>query len=267
MYNSFVMDKRPVGIFDSGLGGLTAVRRLSELMPNENIIYFGDTARCPYGTRQKQELREMVLDNLALLKSYDVRAIIAACGTMSANAGDIIKDCGLPSVNVIDPAVKVAQVAGCAPVLVIATEASIRTGVFGQKLRETMPGAEVFEAATQDFVRLCESGHTDIGDPELAFSVEGYLRPYKDKGIKSVILGCTHFAIIGDAIKAYFGEDIFYIPTGETAAEELCRQIGSDAPHEGGGNITYLTSGDTESFDKLASQLMGKRVKSEKVSI
>ena len=255
------MDKRPIGIFDSGLGGLTAVLAVRELMPEENIIYFADTARNPYGTRPVDELQRMAGENLHFLKQFGVKAIIAACGTMSANAGDVLRACDVPVVNVLSPAVaEMGRIGGEAPLAIAATEASIRSGAFTKRLGALCPGREVIGVACQDFVKLCESGHTAPGDPLLQEAVERYLHPVKAAGAAAMLLGCTHFGIISEAITAYLGAETVLVSASHCAAQALKTHL-ADAQLAGGdGQECFYTSGSTQEFEKLAEGILGYRV-------
>lgn len=270
------MDNRPVGIFDSGLGGLTAMSALRALMPAEKIIYFGDTARCPYGTKSPEELRRFASGNLELLSSLGAKAVIAACGTVSANAPEVLSSFRIPVVNVIDPVVRAAANIGNAssgPVAVIATKASIGNGAFQRKLRSSGSGREVVAVPCQDFVALCESGHISPEDVLLQQKVREYLEPVKSSGASELILGCTHFGIISEAITAYLGEGVRLLSASEYAAEEmkhLLESSGSAAelPDNGGniGETLYYTSGDTEEFEKLAKRILNTEIKAVHIS-
>ena len=196
------MDNRPIGIFDSGFGGLTALTALRRLMPDENIIFFADSARAPYGARSAEDLRVIARQNLEFVASFGVKAIIAACGTVSANAPDVIADFDIPSVGVLEESVRTMSVfPGEAPLGIIATAASIRSGMFERRLRALCPGREIITAACPDFVTLIESGHFSPDDPVVRTAVENYLRAMKEAGVRELLLGCTHYGLISEAIK------------------------------------------------------------------
>ena len=252
------MDSRPIGVFDSGLGGLTAVAALKKLLPDENIIYFGDTARMPYGTKSIPALREIAEEDLEFVAGYGVKAIIAACGTVSSAAPDILKNFRVPVFNVIDsPVRKAAAVSGSAPIGVIATEASIKSGVFLQKITALCPEREIIALPCQDFVSLIESGHTDISDPAVSLCVENSLRPLKGKGLSALLLGCTHFGFIAEAISVYLGADVELISASACAAESACDYLMSNSLTGGSGELSFITSGDRERFISLSSRLLG----------
>lgn len=255
------MDNRPVGIFDSGLGGLTALKVLRELLPDENIIYFGDTGRNPYGVRSAAELRCMAQQDMELLAQHGAKAIIAACGTVSSTAGDVLDAFRLPVVNVIDASVKrLAAVEGDAPLGIIATSASIESGVFKKRLSALCPGREIVDIACQDFVRLIESGHTDAADELLCAAVERLLAPMRDKGVRALLLGCTHFDFVAEAIKKYLGEEVVLVSAAGCAAEDMQNKLLSADITGTGGHTTLYTSGNAEEFAHHASHFLGESV-------
>ena len=254
------MDNRPIGIFDSGLGGLTAVEALRELLPEENIVYFGDTGNCPYGTKTREELHRLTRHNLDLLASFDCKVIMAACGTVSANCGSVMDAYPIPVFNILTPSVAVmSRIEGTAPLAVLATEACIRAGVFQQKIEEAAaPSREVMGIPCQDFVSLCESGHIAPADPLLTAAVEEYLRPAKEMHVPAVLLGCTHFGIIADAIRAYLGEDTAVISASRCAAAVLAEHIVKNGLTGEGASSRFFTSGSPEAFDRMASLILGR---------
>jgi len=253
------MDHRPIGVFDSGLGGLTAVMALRKLLPDENIIYFGDTARMPYGTKSVPMLRRMAQQDMELVAKHNVKAIIAACGTVSSTAPDVLERFTLPVFNVVDaPVKKMAQIPGSEPLAVIATEASIRSGVFAGKLSGLCPGREIIPLPCQDFVKIIESGHTDKSDLVVLECVEKYLSPLKGKGISALLLGCTHFGFLSETISDFLGADVELVSAAESAAESTADYLLQNSLTGGSGLIKYITSGDREQFVSLSSKLLGE---------
>lgn len=256
------MDNRPIGIFDSGLGGLTAFSALRDALPGENIIYFGDTGRCPYGTRPADQLRRMALQNLEFLGSFGCKAIIAACGTMSAQCGDILSGFGVPVFNVLSPAVEeISRIKGEGPLCVIATEASIRSGAFQKEIGKRCGKREVIGIPCQNFVSLCEEGHVDPDDELLRYWVRAYLGPAKERHADAMILGCTHFGIISEAISDYLGEGTRIISASETAVRSLVRFLEPDGLAEGAGKALFYTSGDASCFNAMAERILGRSAK------
>ena len=252
------MDCRPIGIFDSGLGGLTAVIALRKLLPDENIIYFGDTARMPYGTKSVSALRKIAGQDLELVAGHDVKAIIAACGTVSSTAPDILAGFRIPVFNVVDsPVKKIAGIHCDAPIGVIATEASIGSGFFANRLSAVCPGRKIIARSCQDFVRLIENGHTDSSDPEVRECVREKLLPLKEAGVSSLLLGCTHFGFLSEAISEYMGANAELISASECAVESVCGYLMRNSLSGGSGEISFITSGDRELFIRLSSRLLG----------
>lgn len=262
------MDKRPIGIFDSGLGGLTAAKALRELLPDENIIYFGDTARMPYGTKSVKALRKMAVQDMELLAERGAKAIIAACGTVSSTASDLLLAYHLPVFNVVDASVQaMALIEGDAPLGVIATRASIQSGVFKKKLRALCPGREIIALPCQSFVELIESGHIHRDDPLVQKAVADELEGMRDRGVCALLLGCTHFGYFGDAIKDYLGDDLELVSASHCAAKSMSDYLAARGLLGGDGEEQYLTSGSAEEFAALASTLMGRSIEGKVTAI
>ena len=259
------MDKNTIGIFDSGLGGLSAYSVFRSLMPQENIVYFADTGRNPYGTRPPEQLRVMAGEDLAFLIRHGVRAIIAACGTMSANAPEVLKACSVPVINVLDPSVeKMAEIPGKGPLAVLATDASIRSGVFAERLRAAALGREVLPVACQDFVALCEAGVTEEEDERLKDAVRRYLTAVKEAGAEGVLLGCTHFDIIEGAIRRFLGEEVRLVSAAACAAGAMAKLLDSEEQSRSEGCSIFYTSGSVEEFEDKASRILKYPVKAQK---
>ena len=255
------MDNRPIGVFDSGLGGLTAVQALRELLPDENIIYFGDTARMPYGTKSVKALRQMALQDMELLADRGVKAIIAACGTVSSTAADVLSAFRLPVFNVVDASVRaMAEIEGSGPLGVIATRASIESGVFKRRISQLAPEKKVIALPCQSFVELIESGHSEARDPLVQKCVAESLEPLKDRGISALLLGCTHFGYLDEAIKAYLGDGVKLVSASHCAARSMSSYLKARAMTGGSGRVSYLTSGSGDEFARRASDLMGRNI-------
>ena len=253
------MDNRPIGIFDSGLGGLTGMKALLELLPEENIIYFADSGRNPYGSRTREQVRRMAEQNLRFVTSFDVKAILVACGTVSSNAGDLLERWPLPTAGVLLPAADfIGRLPGDAPVAVAATAASIRSGSYQQALREHCPGREVVAAACPDFVPLIESGRVEPDDPKLRRAVEYYLQPLKERGVGTLLLGCTHYGLIDGALRDYLGEGVRLVDASECAAAFIKQYLENNGLRGGEGKLRCLTSGERERFERLAPLFLGQ---------
>ena len=251
------MDNRPVGVLDSGLGGLTGMKALRELLPEENVVYFADSGRLPYGEKTAAQVRRMAGQNLALMASEGVKAILVACGTISSNAPDLLEQSAIPAFGVLHSSMRaMAHVPGRGPLGIIATEASIRSGRFEQALRETCPGREILAVACPDFVPLIESGHCGREDPLVRAAVANYLAPLR--GADAVLLGCTHYGIIGEAIGDFLGEGTALVSAAESGAAALCEYLIKNDLRGRGGGERFLTSGRAEDFTAAASTFLGR---------
>lgn len=250
------MDNRAIGIFDSGLGGLTAMKALQELLPEENIIYFGDTGRLPYGAKTREQLRRMAAQDLDLIASGGVKAILVACGTLSSNAPDILDAYPVPTFGVLKAGVAgMSKVPGAGPLGVIATEASIRSGSFERALREACPGREILAVPCPDFVPLIESGH-DSEHPAVREAVARYCAPLR--GADAVLLGCTHYGIIGRAIAAYLGPETALVSASVCGAAQVAQYLIVNGLTGGRGEERFLASGDAAEFTLAASTFLGR---------
>ena len=255
------MDKRPVVIFDSGLGGLTAVKALHELLPEEDIIYFADSARVPYGCRTPDELRIMTGQNLDFLSSFGVKAVMAACGTVSSNTPEVLENYFIPAFGVIKASIKaMSAIPGSAPLGITATAASIKSGAVQRGIMKSCPGRKLVCAPCPDFVTLIESGHSAPDDRLLKEAVRKYLSPLKESGVAAVLLGCTHFGIISEAITDFMGRDVRLVSAAELAAEDFAGFLENNSLTGGSGSLRCYTSGSPEEFSALASTFLGREL-------
>lgn len=258
------MNNKPIGIFDSGLGGLTAAKKLSLLMPDENIIYFGDTGRMPYGGRPREQIRVIARQNIGFIEELGVKAVLAACGTISSNAADILDANPTKIIGAMMPGVEELAATGCERLGIIATKTSIESGAFRDEVKKLRPDADILSVACPAFVPMIESGHFSADDPVVAETVAEALAPVKAAGIQALLLGCTHYGIISDAIKRCLGENTVLICAADAAAramQSFLTQNGMTA--DAGGSETYYTSGSTEDFKKLAPVLLGRPLKGD----
>lgn len=252
------MDNRPIGFFDSGLGGLTAVRALRRILPEENIVYFGDTARMPYGAHTTEELRVMARQDLDFVAEKGVKCILAACGTVSSAAPEVLDGFGVRTFNVISATAREAARQAGGPIGVIATAASIRSGGFQRALRASCPDAEILAVPCPDFVPLIESGRYSPEDAALRRAVEEYLTPIRDGGARALVLGCTHYGLIEEAIRAFLGDGVRIIEAADCAAKELAGWLRAEEKCGGSGEERFFTSGSTEDFSRLSAVFLGR---------
>lgn len=255
------MDDRSIGVFDSGLGGLTAVSALTAACPNENIIYFGDTGRMPYGGRTPEELLTMARQNAEFLTGFGVKTILVACGTVSSTVlPEVRARADVPMFGVIDAAVAEAlEATENGRVGVIATEATVRSGAFGRGLRAG-GCCELIEVACPKLVPLVEAGHTAPEDSKVRAALEEYLRPVKELGADTLILGCTHYPLLEEAIRNQMG-DVRLVSSGAAAARALLRELQARdmlSARTEAGTLRCHTSGDAAAFAETASRLLGR---------
>lgn len=196
------MDTRPIGVFDSGLGGLTAVRVLRRILPEEDLVYFGDTARVPYGGRSRETLLKYARQDLRFLRSFDLKAVLIACGTVSTTSLDVLQgENDLPVVGVVEPTCRRAlAVTENRRVGMIATLASVRSGAYEAVLRRLDPAVEVLCQPCPLFVPLVENGRCFPGDVVIETVAQEYLAPLLTWGADTLILGCTHYPLLEEII-------------------------------------------------------------------
>ena len=253
------MDNRPIGIFDSGLGGLTGLMALRALLPEEDLIYFGDTGRMPYGGRPTGQLRRMAAQNLAFMAGLGVKAVFVACGTFSSTASDLLESFPTPSFGVLRAgADALARVPGDGPLAVLATKASIDSGAFTRALRERCPGREILPVACPRFVPLIESGHSGREDPLVRAAVAKYLAPLR--GADAVLLGCTHYGIVEGALRRFLPEETLLVSASACGAAAIRDLLDREGLRGGSGEEKYLVSGDPEAFQEAASLLLGRSI-------
>lgn len=256
------MDLRPIGVFDSGVGGLTAVRALRALLPGEDLIYLGDTARVPYGQRDRETLIRYSRQDVRFLRQFDVKAVLIACGTATTAALDTLRaENDLPIFGVVEAACRQAAAATVTGrVGLAATQASVSSGAYGVALRRMAPAAELQSVACPKLVTLVESGRFSQTDPEVMETLRTYLTPLRQAGIDTLILGCTHFPMLREAVRAEMGPEVALVDAGAEAAAALRQALaerGLLAERETGTDRFYV-SGCPETFRRIASVFLGK---------
>lgn len=254
------MDQRPVGVFDSGVGGLSAVRELRKLLPSENIIYFGDTSRVPYGGRSPEILLKYARQDVHFLRSFDIKAILVACGTVSTTCLPTLRgENDLPILGVVEPACRRAvQVTKTGRVGLIATAASVRSGAYEKCIGHLDPSVEVIAKACPLFVPLVENGRYRPGDAVIETVAREYLSPLGETGIDTLILGCTHYPLLMEVISGVMGPGVTLINASEEAAWDLKRTL-RDADLLSGrerGEATLYASDQPSDFRTVAQQFL-----------
>lgn len=257
------MDCRPIGVFDSGLGGLSAVRHLRQLLPHENLIYFGDTGRVPYGTRSRDTIRRYAAEDCALLLSHDVKFIIAACGTVSSVAPDILENLPVPAIGVVSPtALAAANATKNKKVGILGTAATIRSASFEQALQSIDPHIQVTATPCPLFVPLVESGWIDQNDPVAVPMVRRYLTAVKEAGVDTLILGCTHFPLLAPILQNELGDGVTLIDSGRETAIVCANQLkyNNQLTENTAGHAKFFVSDQPEGFSKVAEIFLGEAV-------
>ncbi|MCL2373011.1 MAG: glutamate racemase [Defluviitaleaceae bacterium] len=257
------MDDRPIGIFDSGVGGLTVAHQLRRVLPHESTIYVGDTARVPYGSKTKETLLSYGRDIIKFLLTKNVKAVILACGTSSANTYQQLQE-EFPQIKLID--VLRPGVAACASMLavnpqlrlgLIATEATVRSGLFETLLKEKSPTANIISRPCPLFASMVEAGHaTKPGDPILQFVSDNYLADLRGQ-IDALVLGCTHYPLLTAILTATLGQ-IQFINLAESTAAAAKTQLSTQLSTKTKPTHQFYVSGSTEIFQQTAKQIFGE---------
>lgn len=259
------MDRRPIGVFDSGLGGLTAVRELARIMPEEDLIYFGDTGRVPYGSRSRETIIKYARQDVAFLNSFHPKAIVIACGTVSTTALDVLRrESAVPVFGVVEPAARAAaRLTRNGKVGLLGTQATIHSGAYEQALASLRPGTEVTAQACPLLVPLVENGRCRPGDPVAELVVSEYLAPLKEAGVDTVMLGCTHYPLLREVIAGQMGEEVELVDVGAQCAQWVSDQLTArnmrmDPDHR--GSHRFYVSDTVGGFAALASAFLGEDV-------
>lgn len=260
------MDDRPIGVFDSGLGGLTVVRQLLQQLPGEDIVYFGDTGRVPYGTRSRATIETYTRQDCGFLQSRNVKMIIAACGTVSSVAPHILEQLPLPAIGVVESAADAALAASPGKRIgVIGTAATIHAGAFRRRMEEQAAGVQVTGVACPLFVPLVENGWIEPNHPVTQKTAEIYLQPLREAEVDTLILGCTHFPLLAPVI-AQVLPGVTLIDSGKEAARRcaaILRQRELLADRQTGGEHHYCVSDHAEDFSAVASMFLGQPVRED----
>lgn len=257
----------PIGVFDSGVGGLTVLRELEKVMPAESFIYFGDTAHVPYGARNPEEIQNLAIRIGRFLERQGCKMILIACNTSTALAHDLLSQAlSIPVIGVIEPVVdKVCAQSlhlaekeapmenGMSPVGVIATQATVNSSAYQRMFKKKSPHQSVHLAACPTFVPLVEAGITDGSQVETA--VDAYLTPLKEKGIRTLILGCTHYPFLSYPIQRFLGNDVDILDPAIEIVQRGKVILAQQGLLANGQKVIrrFISSGNAEDFHKGAS--------------
>jgi len=254
------MSNQYIGVFDSGLGGLTAVKEIMRLMPKQSIIYFGDTGRVPYGTRGRDTIIKYVKGDIRFLKSFGVGAIVAACGTASSVALPEIKDEEIPVIGVLDAtAEKAVKVTKNKKIGIIGTPGTIKSVAYEKLIHNIDSDIFTFSRACPLFVPLVENGY--FNNDATRFVIEDYLTDIKNSGVDTLILGCTHYPLLKTAISEFMGEGVTLVEPGAEVAAYIKKQ-GLYSEFEGNeiDKYQFYVSDNTESFEELGGVFLQQKI-------
>ena len=262
------MDRRPIGVFDSGLGGLTALRALARLMPEEELIYFGDTGRVPYGSRSRETITRYARQDMAFLSSFDPKAVVIACGTVSTTALEVLRrENRMPVFGVVEPAARAAaELTRSGRVGLIGTQATIRSGAYERALCRIRPEVSVTAEACPLLVPLVENGRYRPGDRVAELVAAEYMTPLKAAEVDTLVLGCTHYPLLKEIIAGQMGPDVALVDVGERCAHWVAAELdrmGLRTDRAEAGHRRYFVSDTTGGFGELASVFLGEDVSGE----
>ena len=253
------MADRPIGVFDSGLGGLTVVAQLAREMPWEDFVYLGDSARVPYGIKSLETVQRFAAEDAAFLMHFDPKLIVVACNTASAAAIDALEaSCPVDVVDVIRPGAAAAAEATQGPIGVIATEATIASGAYERAVAAIDPSRQVCSAACPLLVPIVEEGRPQ-DDPIVLSVLCDYLRDLQRSRPGALILGCTHYPLLGGAIGKLMGPEVQLVDSGRAVALEVARRVcsnGVGGAGESNGRVRCFTTDNPQRFAELGRRFM-----------
>jgi glutamate racemase len=253
-----------IGLFDSGIGGLTVLQKIIELLPKENTVYLGDTARAPYGTKSVETVLRYSFENSEFLVEKDVKLVVVACNTSTAIALDRLKSSlDIPVIGVIESGVRKAlEKSRNKKIGVIGTEATIQSGAYTKALRAKDVKVEVYSRACPLFVPLVEEGWTDNDVVEM--TVKAYLGSLKQSGIDTLILGCTHYPLLKKAIRKLMGDAVYLVDSAEEIANEVSTVLKKESlvRKNGKGSHSFFVTDAPDRFVKVGQRFLGEKVES-----
>lgn len=256
-------DARPIGIFDSGVGGLTVVSQIQKILPNEEIVYFGDTARVPYGTKSKETVTRFSVENVEFLMKNDVKVVIVACNTASSLSLDFLKRCfRVPIIGVIEPGAKAAiKSTRNRKIGVIGTHATVSSYAYERAIKKIDPKNSVFAQSCPLLVPLVEEGWTD---KKVAYDIASiYLRPLKKNRIDTLILGCTHYPLLKGVIGSFMGKGVMLVDSAKETAEEAKAVLDSSGllnRSRGRARHRFFVSDEPARFVRIGEKFLRQRI-------
>jgi len=263
--------QKAIGIFDSGVGGLTVLKELVAKLPREHTIYLGDTARVPYGIRSPETVTRYSFENTQFLLAQEIKMLVVACNTASAiSLGAVKKEFPLPVIGVLEPGARAAvAVTRARKVGIIGTEATVASGAYEKAIRMLAPDIQVFSYACPLFVPLVEEGWFDNDVAELA--ARRYLEPLRTSGIDTLVLGCTHYPLLKKVIGRVIGENITLIDSATETAKEVADVLGKlhwERPDREDVIRRYYVTDSPVRFEKIGKLFLGDaRLTAEQVRV
>ncbi|MGH2366078.1 MAG: glutamate racemase [Chloroflexota bacterium] len=253
------LDVRPIGVFDSGVGGLTVLHEIQRQLPDESTIYLGDYARCPYGPRPPRQVRQFAFEVLRFFIERNVKLVVIACNTSTAAAlDDLRRAFTLPIVGVIRPGAEAGTLASRnRRIGVMATAGTVKSRGYFRHIKDLNPAAQVWEQACPTLVELVEAGRA--GAPEARLAVAGYLRPLLDHGIDTLILGCTHYPLLRECIEELAGSAVMVVDSAITTAAATRLIVEVNRLENGGQPATHelCSTSPTDTFRAIAERMFG----------
>ncbi len=258
-------DKRPIGIFDSGIGGLTVLKEIIHKLPYEDFVYLGDTARVPYGNKSQQTVIRYAMENVAFLLKYDIKALVIACNTASAYANQLLKKkLQIPVVGVIEPAcITATKVTKSNKIAVLGTKATILSKAYDKEIEKRIPGAHLFTKSCPLFVPFVEENM--ISHAALELVIKEYIDPVKKFNPDTILLGCTHYPLLKDKIQTQIDPHIHLVDSCVSCANHLSQIISSNklrTDQKIAGSLTFFVSDDPISFSAFGEVILGRKMKS-----
>ncbi|MFZ5766391.1 MAG: glutamate racemase [Thermodesulfobacteriota bacterium] len=260
-----------IGIFDSGVGGMTVARAIEQLLPKKNIVYFGDLARTPYGSKSPETIRRYSRQNTELLLEKGAKIIVIACNSAASVASDLLAaECSAPVFEVITPAIdRAVRLSKSGRIGVIGTRATIKSTIYETKIRQIRPDAAVFSQPCPLLVPLVEEGWLDKRETKMI--IRRYLHPLKHKGVDTLVLGCTHYPLLKHLIATRIGNGVDVIDSS-TAVAWVVKQYLIDHPEmdrllDDGGRRHYYVSDVTEAAQTTAERIFGRKVELVQVDL
>lgn len=261
------MDKRPIGIFDSGVGGLTVLSEIKKQLPNENLIYLGDTKNFPYGSKSKEQIIEFAIQNAEKLKNLEAKIIVIACGTATSQAIDILKEkFDVPIMGIIEPTVEYVKSKNIHRIGVIATEGTIKNGAWEKNLKSQIKNIEVINKACPMLATIAEEGRATSKEGKKV--IKEYMEPFKNGKIDKIILGCTHYPVYQELIRKELGYPVELINTGVTVSKKLAeylKRFNLQNTRKHNEDLIFLTK-PKEEFKIIAKNLLKFDIKIREIS-